>query len=158
MWPYRERYVIFANCCESDNQFNCAVLSHWRQTIFWYKLIDNQIWTLYLTFVGVNLNVTRMHSSRMRTVRNSSLLPGGGGLVWGGVSAPGGCLLPGGSALGAAWSRGGLSAPEEPGPGGCAWSRGRLLPGGACSGGMVSQHALRQTPLLWTEWQTGVKT
>ena len=30
---------------------------------------------------------TRMHSSRMRTVRNSSRLPGGG------VSAPGGCLL-----------------------------------------------------------------
>ena len=38
-----------------------------------------------------------------------------------------------------------------PAPGG-----GCLLPGGVCSGGWVSQHALRQTP--WTESQTPVKT
>ena len=56
-----------------------------------------------------------MHSSRMRTGRSltvcRSLLPGGG------VSAPGGCLLPGG---------GGVSA-----PGGCGVSApGRSAPGG----------------------------
>ena len=46
-----------------------------------------------------------------------------------------------------------MSAPGGvPGPGG--WY---LLPGGcACAGG--SQHALRQTPPLWTESQTPVKT
>ena len=37
------------------------------------------------------------------------------------------------------------------GPGGC------LVPG-AGLGGEVSQHALRQTPPLWTESQTPVKT
>ena len=58
-----------------------------------------------------------MHSSRMRTVRSSDRISGGGVCSWG-VSAPGGCLL---------W---GVSA-----PGGCL-----LL------GGVVSQHALRQTP------------
>ena len=59
-----------------------------------------------------------MHSSRMRTVRNSSRLLGGC-LLPGGISAPGGgtCLVPGGvSAPGGAWSRG------VPGLGG--WSRG----------------------------------
>ena len=54
----------------------------------------------------------------------------------GGVSVPGGCLLLG-------W----MSA-----PGGCVCSwgvsapGGSLLWGGVCSGGCVSQHALRQTP------------
>ena len=91
------------------------------------------------------------------------LIPGGcllqGGLVQGG-SAPGGGLL-----LGGAWSRGsgGCLVQGEwgvPGPGGVggAWSRGWrcLVPGeGRCliPGGVVSQHALRQTP-LWTEFLT----
>ena len=51
-----------------------------------------------------------MHSSRMRTVRNSSRLLGWGCLLLGWVSATGGCLL----------------------PGGC------LFQGGACSGGVCS--------------------
>ena len=57
---------------------------------------------------------TRMHSSRMRTVSNSSRLRGGG--AWSrGVSAPGdacsgGCLLPGGGCL--LWV-------GESAPGGC---------------------------------------
>ena len=50
MWSLR-------NAARATISFNCAVLSHWRQTIFRYKLINNQIWTLYLTFVGVNFNV-----------------------------------------------------------------------------------------------------
>ena len=65
-----------------------------------------------------------------------------GGVCSGGLSAPGGCLLQGGCLLR------GVSAPE-----GC------LLPWGVCSRGMVVfQHALRQTPPLWTESQTPVKT
>ena len=68
-----------------------------------------------------------MHSSGMRTVRNSShLLPGG-------VPAPGG-LVPGGCLL-----RGCLLG-GVPAPGDCL-----LGGGGACLGGMVSQIALRQT-------------
>ena len=35
---------------------------------------------------------------------------------------------------------------------------GGLDRGGLCSEGVVSQHALRQTPPLWTESQTPVKT
>ena len=48
-----------------------------------------------------NRNLTRMHSSRMRTVRNSSRLLGRGAWSRGvpgprlGGSAPGGCLVPG---------------------------------------------------------------
>ena len=68
-----------------------------------------------------------MHSSRMRTGRSlticQSLLPGGGYLLWGGVCS-GGWV----SALGGVCS-GGVSAP-----------------GG--EGGVVSEHALRQTPHL----------
>ena len=64
---------------------------------------------------------TRMHSSRMRPVRSSDRISGGGvcsgGVCSREVSTPGGCLL--GSVC----------------PGGC------LL-----RGGVVSQHALRQTP------------
>ena len=58
-----------------------------------------------------------------------------------GVCFPGGCLLPGVSALG------GLL------PGGCllrgvsALGGGVSAPGGLLLGGVVSQHALRQTPL-----------
>ena len=97
-----------------------------------------------------------MYSSRMRTVRNSSRLLGGAlsrldvcsrgsawswgdawseGAAWSrgegvcsqGVSAPGGCLLPGVSAPG-----------EVPGPG----------------GGLVCHYALRQTPTVnrMTDW------
>ena len=74
-----------------------------------------------------------MYSSRMRTVRSSGRISGGGmsargGVCSQGVSAPGGvcsggCLLLGGLLWGVST------------PGGC------LLPGG-----VVSQHALRQTP------------
>ena len=80
----------------------------------------------------VKTNLTRMHSSRMRTGRSlticRSLLPGGGVcllrgvFVWvwvstlGGVSAPGGCLLLGGGV--------------------CSWG-GCLLSGGVCSGGLL---------------------
>ena len=64
--------------------------------------------------------LTRMHSSRMRAVRNSSRLLGGV-CCWG-VPASGGCLVRG-----------------------VTCSGGCLVPGGACSG-RVSQHTLRQTP------------
>ena len=110
--------------------------------------------------------LTRMHSSRMRTGRSltvcRSLLPGGG------VSAPGGCLLPRGCLLlGGMWSlllggwcvwSGGCMVPEVWSWGG-VWSQGGLLrgvsgpggvwwQGGVCSQGVISQHALRQTPHL----------
>ena len=58
----------------------------------------------------------------------------------GGVPGPGGCLLPGevpGPGEGGAWSQGGGGLV----PKGGAWSQG--VPG---PGGVVSQHALRQTP------------
>ena len=74
-------------------------------------------------------NYTRMHSSGMRTVRNSSRLLGGGG------ACSGRCLL---------W---GVPAPRV---GEC------LLWWGSAPGG-VSQHALRQTPPP-VDRQTGVKT
>ena len=56
-----------------------------------------------------------MHSSRMRTVRNSSRLPGGawsgGCLLWG-MPGSGGCLVCEGLLWGGAWSGGeGVSAP-----------------------------------------------
>ena len=84
-----------------------------------------------------------MHSSRMRTVRISGRILGGGGDVCSrGVSAPGGvslllgvCLLPGGmSALGGCLLQGGcllwgVSAPE--GVGVC------LLPGVSALGGCL---------------------
>ena len=90
---------------------------------------------------------TRMHSSRMRTGRSltvyCSLLPGGclfRGCLLRGVSGPGGCLVRGVSGLGGVCSQGGL-----------VW--GVCSQGDVCSGGMsapregvVSQHALRQTP------------
>ena len=78
---------------------------------------------------------TRMHSSRMRTGRSLTvcwrLLPGGGGCSGDG------------SGLGGVSALGGACSP-----------RGCLLPWGV----VVSQHALRQTPPLWTESQTPVKT
>ena len=115
-------------------------------------------------------NTTRMHYSRMHTVRSSGRILGGGSAS--GMSAPGGCLLlegvsaPGGvcsqgvcswgdggvcsggmSTLGGVWSQG-VSAPG----GGGVCSRGVSAPkGSVCSGGGVStlggvvssQHALR---------------
>ena len=104
----------------------------------------------------------------MRTVRNSSFcFYFGGCLVWGerGISAsgrvpgPGGCLLWGGS-----WCRGcllrGVPARGGSAPRGCLVLGGCLLGGSApgwegawSRGGVVSQHALGQTPLL-TEWLT----
>ena len=76
----------------------------------------------------------------------------GGCLLWGlpgGVSAPGVCLLPGGVC-----SRG-VSALGVSAPGGGVCSRVCVCV--SASGGCVSQHALRQTPRLWTESQTPVK-
>ena len=94
---------------------------------------------------------TRMHSSRMRTVRNSSRLRGvylpRGYLVLGGMPSPGGCtclgvyLVPGGGVP----AKGGVPGPRGFLPrdavpaggggggtwsGGCTWSRGVYLPGG----------------------------
>ena len=101
----------------------------------------------------------------MRTVRSSGRLSSHGGRV----SALGGCLLLGVSALGGVSTLGGVSALGGSALGGvsvlggvcsggiCYW--GGLLWGGVCSrgclllggcllpeGGVVSQHALRQTP------------
>ena len=119
------------------------------------------------------MHSSRMRTGRSSTVC-WSLLPGGGGspprwgggdvsaprgavcsgggggwggcLLWGkgqgGVSLLGGvCLLPGGLLRGVSAS-GGWGCLL---PGGCPLQRGPLL-GGVCSRGVVSQHALRQTP------------
>ena len=75
----------------------------------------------------------------MRTVRCSDRRGGGVHLV-GGVPTQGVYLLGGYLPRGVYTCQGGVPA------GGCTF------PGG------VSQYALRQTPLLWTEWQIGVKT
>ena len=73
-----------------------------------------------------------MHSSRMRTVRSSGRISGGGCVPGrgdapgpkGGVPGPGGVYL---VPLGCTWSQGGV-----PGPRGCTWSQGvYLVPGGA---------------------------
>ena len=111
-----------------------------------------------------------MHSRRMRTGRSLTvcwrLLPGGGG------SAPWGvCLVLGGLLLGGCvWSGESLSGPPGVCSGGwcllwgglvrgvCVCSGG-IWSGGVCicSWGVVSQHALRQTP-PWRESQMPVKT
>ena len=102
--------------------------------------------------------IIRMHSSRMRTVRSSGRFSGGGGCVcsWG-VCLFWGCLLGGSaprgvSALGGVCS-GGLSALEGVCSGGvCLESvcSGCVCSRGSAPGGVVSQHALRQTPPLST--------
>ena len=85
--------------------------------------------------------------------------PGG---VWLGVGwfrgASSGVSAPGVSALGR-----GVSAPRGVsalGRGVSALGRGVSAPGGCLlwGGGVVSQHALRQTPPLWTKSQMPVKT
>ena len=72
-----------------------------------------------------NAYLTRMHSSRMRTVRSVSHLPRGVYLVPGGVPGPGGVPSP----RGCTWSQGvylvlgGVpSSGGVPGPGRCTWS------------------------------------
>ena len=83
---------------------------------------------------------TRMHSSRMRTVRCSGHLDGGGWLP------AKRCLLQ--------WpSRGGVCLPRKmSAPGGC------LPEGGCLPRGCLCRGCQPDTPPLWTEWQTGVKT
>ena len=77
----------------------------------------------------------RMHSSRMCTVHCSSRLLGVGGVCAEGVSAKGGSAQ------------------------GRCLPRGDVCPGGSvCSGGCLPGGGLPKTPLLWTEWQTLVKT
>ena len=81
-------------------------------------------------FISKIIEATRMHSSRMRTVRSSDRISGGcllpGVSAPGGVCSQGGCLLPGGvcfggSAPGGVCSRGvgGGSAPGGLLHGGC---------------------------------------
>ena len=95
-------------------------------------------------------DTTRMHSSRMRTVRSSGRISGGvpgpggvylvrggvpgrGCLLWGDL-VPGGCTWSKGGCLlwGCTWSQGGV-----PGPGGCTWSGGVPSPGGCTWSGGV---------------------
>ena len=96
--------------------------------------------------------ITRMHSSRMRTVRNSSRLLGEGGTCPGGVPAHGGCTC-----LGV------YLVPEDVPAEGCTWSREVYLPGGCtCWGGVVylapggylPRGAPAQVLPPWTEWLT----
>ena len=108
--------------------------------------IENRVCSCsILLLFNLFFNLTRMHSSRMRTGRSltvcCSVLPGGGspwsGGGWGGVPGPGGVLLgPGGVSL---VPGGGVCLVW----GGSAWSRGGVL---------------RRTPPPLTESQTRVKT
>ena len=90
------------------------------------------------TFLKLNNTLnTRMHSSRMRTVRNSSRLPGGGYL-------PGGCTCPG---------KGGGGVPAR---GGCTCqggvpAQGGYLPGGGytCLGGIPAWGCTWQGVPAW---------
>ena len=127
------------------------------------------------------LHSSRMHTARSLTVSTSMLCCGGGRgawsggcLVWGvpglGGAWSGGCLVLGVPGLGGgclvwgvylvwgylpgigglpAWSLGGLVR-GVPGRGVCVWSGGTCL----VPEGVVSQHALRQTPSLLTEFLT----
>ena len=99
---------------------------------------------LFTTALLKTNSQTRMHSSRMRTGRSLTvcwrLLPGGGG-----VCSGGGMSAQGGSAPRGVWSGVGL-----------VW--GDVCSRGSGPGGVVSQHALSQTPPLWTESQMPVKT
>ena len=113
-------------------------------------------------FVGIDFQ-TRMHSSRMRAVRSSGRLSGGGGVCLGeclfwGVSAPGGV-----SALGGVYSQG-VSAPRgvsTPGaalegvssPGGMsAPGRCLLLGGCVCSRRGIPACTEADTPIPpWTD-------
>ena len=96
--------------------------------------------------------ITSLHSSRMRTACALTVSPSmlcAGGVAWsGGVPGPrGGAWSQGDAWSWGAWSRG------VPGPRGCLVLGG--VPGpGVC---VLSQHALRQTPLL-TESHMPVKT
>ena len=118
----------------------------------WFSLpVPVSIWTDFT-------KRTRMHSSRMRTGRSSTvcrrLLPGGACLLWGGVCSQGVCVCSQGggvSALGGVCSQGGgvcsqggcllwwVSAPGVC-TGGCLLPEGGLLRG-VCSGGVCSQGA-----------------
>ena len=90
------------------------------------KMADNFYHSSLMTFA--NQGSTRMHSSRMRTVHNSSRLLEG----W--------CLLLGGGCSGGACSWGGVCSRAS-------------APGGLCLlQGVVIQHAVRQSP-LWTDTQ-----
>ena len=123
-------------------------------------------------FIVKSLNKTRMHSSRMRTVRSSDRISGGGwclfpqGGICSGVSAPGVCSHGGGVSApgGHVCSRGGgVSAPrggvcsQGVCSGGCLLQgvsdleRGCLLPGGVCSrGGLIWRGGLLTGGcLLW---------
>ena len=119
-----------------------------------FRLEDRNVKLLY---VGRYASTTRMHSSRMRTGRSLT-----GGCTWsrGGVPGPEGCTW----SRGGVWSQGGggVCPGGVSGPGGGVCSGGRCLVGGGSGlggsgpgrGCVVSQHALRQTPPLWTEWMT----
>ena len=94
----------------------------------WWTDTTENITFLQLRWRVVKNVSTSMHSSRMRITRLLPISPSMYCAV--GVSAPGGLIL------------GGV----------CSW--------GVCScvGGLLSQHALRQTPREQNDWQTGVKT
>ena len=84
----------------------------------------------------INIISTRMHSSRMRTVRSSGHLLGGG-------SAPGGR---GGSASGGSSQREGVC---------CGWgvcSQGVSAPGGVCSGGCVCSRGVHSQGVSAPGW------
>ena len=113
---------------------------------FQNPLIHGQNINLDLVEKDNNRN-TRMHSSRMRTVRCSNHLVGGGGVVCpGGVCLPGGCLLrgdvcpgwclPGGMCLPGGVSSQGVCLPRGVSAQGVS-AHGGCLPGGCLPRGCL---------------------
>ena len=156
---YKTGLSSHSQCRKILNYFLCGsfliikyCLQVWVTDLIVFKFVQKNVKKFqelnHDTFICKKLRqlqiMTRMHSSRMRTGRSYtvcwSLLPGGGVCSGGVCSQGGGCLLLGGGVC--SW-------------GGCLV--GGSAPGGCLLGGLVSQHALRQTPPPWTEWQTGVK-
>ena len=130
-------HVTFLSPCPLWHRLKFSIMS---MVTVWITR-PNRWRTHFLSVILMSIVLTRMHSSRMRTVRSSGRRRRGcipacsghgrvcpGGLSAWGVSPQGGCL-----------------------PGGVSAWGGSVYPGGVCPS------ACWDTPPLWKEWQMLVK-
>ena len=129
-WKSKEQEVFWSNICKISFPFNPFKSS--------LQILNAPFNVTFFQWFAKQFSITRMHSSRMRTARTLTVSPS---MLQGGWSAAGGGLLLGGCLLLGGVCSQGVSA------------AGRV----SAPGGLVSQHAVRQTPPLWTEWKTGAK-